>query len=129
VANVRAPRILKFDLFLLLHFANAVFAGLLFVTGIELGHWPFAVFGVISLCGLIFRFGWFVPTTVAGIYLGAFVLQPIAMTGSIESQLRESVTRTIACAVAGLVVGRLLDHSRKTSLQHQRISDSQSDTS
>ena len=123
-----APRNLKVDLFLLLHFANVAFAALLLVTGIERGNWPYAVFGAISLCGLIFRFGWFVPTTVAGIYLGAFILQPISRSGSLESQLREDVMRTITCVVAGLVFGLLLDYSNTTSLQRSSTDGPNPDT-
>ena len=122
------PRVLKLDLFLLLHFANIVFAVFLLVTGIERGHWPYAVFGAVSLCGLRLRFGWLVPITVAGIYLGTFIFQPIVMTGSLESQIRKMVTRIVVFVFAGLIAGFLLDHSRTTCLDDHSAVRPPSDT-
>ena len=99
------------DLYVLVHFANVVFAAFLLVLGIGIGQgiWTFAIFGAISFCCFLMRYGWLVPSAVAGLYLGTFCFQSGIGMGSLESQMQERLMRIVVSTVVGLAIGHLLD--------------------
>ena len=50
--------------------------------------------------------------TVAGIYLGTFIFQPLVGSGSAEAQMREHITRVSWFTLAGMLAGLWLDWYR-----------------
>ena len=74
-----------------------------------------------STASLIFRLGWLVPCIVCGILAGIF-LDPSIKGGTIESQMWETVSYICSGAVAGFVVGLVIDAARNAP-QNQNDND------
>jgi len=67
-----------------------------------------------TTAALIFRLGWLVPCIVLGTLAG-ILLDPAIKGGTIESQMWETVSYICFGAVAGFVVGLMIDMDRTSS--------------
>jgi O-antigen ligase len=71
-----------------------------------------ATYTILGLCCLTAawtRSGWLIPSTVFGVIVGMFVLDPSVKGGDAESQMWETVSYIILGSVGGLVFGLTLD--------------------
>ena len=81
------------------------------------GHFLFlAGITVICLIAVLLRWGWLLPCTLLGIIIGAACLDSPVISGSRESQMRETIASIILGTFIGFGVGLLIDshsHAKK----------------
>lgn len=64
--------------------------------------------GVAAFLALVLRVGWVIPCTIAGVYVG-LIMDARVKGGSDESQMLKTVASICGGAIAGFVVGFMID--------------------
>lgn len=94
-------------------FALAVFSAYCAVTEFPHPLWMFvAALGTLALVSIFLRFGWVVPFTIAGVYIGMIVLDPV-MGRVLEIRMWETFFASIVLgAITGFGIGAVADASK-----------------
>ena len=96
-------------------FVLVCFSALLAFTAYPDPLWGFgAAFGLLALFSIFRPVGWFLPCTIAGVYLGVFVLDSPVKGGTIESQMKETIGCILFGAIVGFVFGACIDARQRT---------------
>jgi hypothetical protein len=64
--------------------------------------------GIVVFLALVLRVGWVIPCTVAGVYVG-LIMDARVKGGTYESQMLETVVSICGGAIAGFLVGSMVD--------------------